>query len=157
MRKAPSRLWQRLPRACPVRCQLTAVRVRLGVFRACTKLPSASHQSWFSPEKTNFDATLVRVWIDARFCAYYASGSRESRAMLHVGLTCCVRLGLIGSLRLSVPPGWGSTPFPHFRREYASSTFRRRIITSPSLRRLCACTVLLGAQPFNPLLGITFY
>jgi|GEM_PF-5649798 len=157
MRKASWRLWQRLPRTCSARWQLTAVRVCFWVFQACTKLPSASHQSWFSPEKTNFDATLVRVWIDARFCAYSASGSRESCAMLHVGLSCCLRLGLIGSLRFSVPPGWGSTPFHHFRREYASSTFRRRIITSPSLRRLCACTVLLGAQPFNPLLGITFY
>ena len=152
MRKASWRLWLRLPRACPVRCQLTAVRVRLGVFRACTKLPSASHQSWFSPEKTNFDATLVRVWIDARFCAYYAPGSRGSCVMLHVGLTCCLRLGLIGSLRLSVPPRWGSTPFSHFRRECAASTFRCRIITPPSLRRSCAasyCLVLsLSILPF---------
>ena len=141
---APSRLWRRLPSACPVRCQLTDVRVCLGVFRACTKLPSASHQSWFSPEKTNFDATLVRVWSDARFCAYNASGSRESRAMLHVGLTCCLRLGLIGSLCLSVPPGWGSTPFPHFRQECAASTFRCRIITPPSLRRSCAASYCLA-------------
>ena len=141
---ASSRLWQRLPSACPARRQLTAVRVRLWVFRACTKLPSASHQSWFSPEKTNFDATLVRVWIDARCCEYYAPGSRGSCVMLHVGLTCCLCLGLIGSLRLSVPPGWGSTPFPHFRREYAASTFRCRIITPPSLRRSCAASYCLA-------------
>ena len=154
---APSRLWRRLPSVCSARRRLTAVRVRLGVFQACTKLPSASHQSWFSLEKTNFDATLVRVWIDARFCAYHASGSRGSRAMLHDGRACCLHLGLIGPLRLSVPPGWGSTPFPHFCREYASPTFRRRIITPPSLRRLCACTVLHGSQPFNPPLCSTFY
>ena len=157
MREALWRLWQRLPRARSARWQRADVRVRLWVSRACTKWPSASHQCWFSPDKTNFDATLVRVWSDARCCAYSASGSRESRAMLHEGRACRLHLGLIGSLRLSVPPGWGSTPFPHFRREYASSTFRRRIITPPSLRRLCACTVLLGSQPFNPLLGITFY
>ena len=157
MWRASSHLWQRLPSVCPARRQLTAVRVRLGVFRACTKLPSASHQSWFSPEKTNFDATLVRVWIDARFCAYHASGSRGLRAMLHEGRACRLHLGLIGSLRLSVSPGWGSTPFPHFRREYAASTFRCRIITPPSLRRSCACSVLLGYQPFNSPLCSTFY
>ena len=129
MRKASWHLWQRLPRACSARWQLAAVRVCFWVFRACTKLPSASHQSWFSPEKTNFDATLVRVCTDARCCAYNASGLRESRAMLHEGRACRLHLGLIGSLRLSVPPRWGSTPFPHFRREYAASTFRCRTIT----------------------------
>ena len=144
MRKASWRLWQRLPRTCSARWQLTAVRVCFWVFQACTKLPSASHQSWFSPEKTNFDATLVRVWIDARFCAYSASGSRESCAMLHVGLSCCLRLGLIGSLRFSVPPGWGSTPFHYFRQECAASTFRCRVITPPSLRRSCAAPYCLA-------------
>ena len=140
---ASSRLWRWLPSACSARRRLTAVRVRLGVFRACTKLPSASHQSWFSPEKTNFDATLVRVWIDARCCAYNASGLRESRAMLHEGRACRLHLGLIGSLRLSVPPGWGSTPFLHFRQECAASTFRCRVITPPSLRRSCAASYCL--------------
>jgi len=144
MWRASSRLWRRLPSACSARWQLTAVRVRLWVFRACTKLPSASHQSWFSPEETNFDATLVRVWIDARFCAYYASGSRGLRAMLHEGRACRLHLGLIGSLRLSVPPGWGSTPFPHFRREYVAPTFRCRIITPPSLRQSCAAPYCLA-------------
>ena len=144
MRKASWHLWQRLPRACSARWQLAAVRVCFWVFLACTKLPSASHQSWFSPEKTNFDATLVRVWIDARFCAYHASGSRGLRTMLHEGRACRLHLGLIGSLRLSVPPGWGSTPFPHFRREYAAPTFRCRIITPPSLRRSCAASYCLA-------------
>ena len=96
------------------------------------------------PLRINFDATLVRVWIDARFCAYYASGSRESRAMLHEGRACRLHLGLIGSLRLSVPPRWGSTPFPHFRREYAAPTFRCRIITPPSLRQSCAAPYCLA-------------